>query len=130
MQQAIFMEKYPIFELTIAKSECKFATTAEIIADLIAKVEAHPIAKLIGHFDHYAHTQAIDGEINPEILDAQHIVFCFGTKIPNAQVMAVRPRSIGVTEFADKFVVAFLEPPMPVATEAMIGWVKSLAKSA
>jgi hypothetical protein len=47
----------------------------------------------------------------------------------NAHVMTVRPRSIGVTEFADKFVLAFLEPPMPVATEAMVTWVKSLQKS-
>ena len=130
MKQAVFMEKYPIFELTLAKNECQFANTAEIIAELTAKVEAHPIAKMIGHFDHYAHTQSIEGEINPEIKAAQHIVFCCGTKIPNAQVMAVRPRSIGVTEFADHFVLAFLEPPMPVATEAMIGWVKSLARSA
>lgn len=128
MQQAVFMEKYPIYELTLSKDECKLASTAEIIADLTAKVEAHPIAKMIGHFDHYSHTRAIEGEINPEILNAQHIVFCFGTKIPNAQVMAVRPRSIGVTEFSDRFVIAFLEPPMPVATEAMIGWVKSLQK--
>lgn len=60
------MEKYPIFELTLAKDECRFATTAEIVAELIAKVEAHPIAKMIGHFDHYAHTQSIDGEINPD----------------------------------------------------------------
>ncbi|MCI4411278.1 MAG: hypothetical protein JHC38_06345 [Thiotrichales bacterium] len=129
MQQSIFMEKYPIFELTLTKAECLCATTAEIIQTLTDKINAHPVAKFIAHFDHYAHTKSIEGEINPEIIAAQHVVFCFGTKLPNAHVMTVRPRSIGVTEFADKFVLAFLEPPMPVATEAMVTWVKSLQKS-
>jgi hypothetical protein len=40
--------------------------------------------------------------------------------------MAVRPRSIGVTEYADRFVINFLEPPMPPATEAMEAWVRGL----
>jgi len=128
MQQKVFMEKYPIFELDLPKSECKYTTVAEIVQDLTDKVTQHPIAKFIGHFDHLAHTQSIDGEVNADILAAQHIVFCFGTKLPNAHVMAVRPRSIGVVEFADNFVINFMEPPMPVATEAMIAWVKALQK--
>ena len=86
------------------------------------------MAKFIAHFDHLAHTQSIDGDINPDILSAQHIIFCFGMKLPNASVMAVRPRSIGVVELADAFVINFMEPPMPVATQAMIGWVKALQK--
>jgi hypothetical protein len=48
-------------------------------------------------------------------------------KLPNAAVMSVRPRSIGVTETKDGYVINFLEPPMPVATEAMEKWVKSVA---
>jgi hypothetical protein len=43
--------------------------------------------------------------------------------------MAVRPRSIGVVEKADRFVVPFLEAPMPLANAAMEGWVKALARS-
>ena len=128
MQQKIFMEKYPIFELTLNKDEAQLTTAQEVIAYLKQQVELHPIAKLIGEFDHLAHTQSINGEIADGILAAQHLVFCFGTKLPNAQVMAVRPRSIGVTEFADRLVITFMEPPMPVATEAMTKWVLSLKK--
>jgi hypothetical protein len=128
MQQKQFMDKYPIFELTLEKTECRFNTSGEIFDYLMAQIESHPKAKFIAQFDHLAHTQAIDGEINAEILAAGHVIFCFGTKLPNAQVMAVRPRSIAVTEFADSFVINFMEPPMPVATEAMESWVKALQK--
>jgi hypothetical protein len=128
MQTSIFMEKYPIFELRLPKSDCQYTTCADIIQHLSDSVIQHPMAKLIAHFDHLAHTQSIDGDINPDILSAQHIIFCFGMKLPNASVMAVRPRSIGVVELADAFVINFMEPPMPVATQAMIGWVKALQK--
>jgi hypothetical protein len=128
MQQKQFMDKYPIFELTLSKSECRFDSVGAIIDYLITQVETHPKATFIAQFDHLAHTRQIEGEVNPDILAAGHVIFCFGTKLPNAQVMAVRPRSIGVTEFSDHFVVNFMEPPMPVATEAMESWVKSLQK--
>jgi len=55
------------------------------------------------------------------------IVFCFGTHLPNAQVMAVRPRSIGVVDQGDRFVISFLEAPMPLANNAMDAWVKAIA---
>jgi hypothetical protein len=129
MQQKIFMEKYPIFELTLNKDEAQLTTAQEVIAYLKQQVEAHPLAKVIGEFDHLTHTQSINGEIADGILAAQHLVFCFGTKLPNAQVMAVRPRSIGVTEFTDRLVITFMEPPMPVATETMTKWVLSLKKT-
>ncbi|MFO7808637.1 MAG: hypothetical protein R6V24_04710 [Guyparkeria sp.] len=73
-----------------------------------------------------AHTLDIGGEVAEGILAAGHVVFCFGMKLPNARVMAVRPRSIAVTEFDDHSIVNFLEPPVPVATEAMERWVKAL----
>lgn len=40
--------------------------------------------------------------------------------------MAVRPRSIGVVDLGDRFVVTFMEAPMPPANEAMEAWAKSL----
>jgi len=128
MQQKQFMDKYPIFELTLSKSECRFDSVGAIIDYLITQVETHPKATFIAQFDHLAHTRQIEGEVNPDILAAGHVIFCFGMKLPNAQVMAVRPRSIAVTEFVDRFVINFMEPPMPVATEAMENWVKSLQK--
>lgn len=127
MQKKQFMDAYPIFELTLDKAGSRFAHAADIIAELQANIAAHPIAKFIAIFDHYEHTtQTLKGEVEAGMLDAQNIIFCFGTKIPNAQVLAVRPRSIGVVEYADRFVVSFLEPPMPVATEAMVAWVTAL----
>lgn len=128
MQQKIFKEKYPIFELQFSKEESKFGTVSEILDYLHEQVEAHPKAVNIARFDHYSHTKSIDGEINPEIKDAQNLILCFGVQLPSADPVAVRPRSIGVTDLGDKFVVNFMEAPNPVANDAMEAWVKSLVK--
>ena len=126
MQQTHFNEKYPIYEARIEKSETTATTCSEVLERLKADVAADERTKFIGEFDHVAHTRDIGGDVAEGILAAGHVVFCFGMKLPNARVMAVRPRSIAVTEFDDHFVVNFLEPPVPVATEAMEGWVKAL----
>lgn len=127
MKQSILMERYPIFDLELPKGETTMKNVDDIIAYLHAKVEAHPVAAYIGTFDHFAHTKALpEGKIAPEIVDAKLIVFCFGMAIPNPHVMAVRPRSIAVADLGDKFVLSFMEPPMPVATTAMEAWVKGL----
>ncbi|WP_178860876.1 DUF6858 family protein [Thiomicrorhabdus cannonii] len=128
MQKKMFQEKYPIFELKIAKSDCKYDSVAAILDDLQAKIEAHPKACFIARFDHLSHTQSIEGEINPQIKDAQNIIFCFGFQIPGADPVAVRPRAIGVTDLGDTFVVNFMEAPNPVAQETMQTWVKDLVK--
>jgi hypothetical protein len=60
------------------------------------------------------------------ILDAKNIVFCFGFTIPNPQVLGLRPRSIGVAETDDTFVVSFMEAPMPVANVAMETWAMAI----
>ncbi|MFW6323361.1 MAG: DUF6858 family protein [Guyparkeria sp.] len=126
MEQTHFNEKYPVYEARIDKNETTAKSTAEVIERLKAAVEADERTKFIGTFDHLAHTRDLGGEVADGIIGAAHVVFCFGIKLPNARVMAVRPRSIGVTEFDDHFIVNFLEPPMPMATEAMEGWVKAL----
>lgn len=127
MKQTVLMEKYPVFELELAKSETSFQNVDAIIAHLKEKVDAHPVTTYIATFDHYAHTKSLpDSEIAPAIQDAKVLVFCFGVKLPNPHVLAVRPRSIGVADLGDKFVINFMEPPMPVATQAMEAWVKGL----
>lgn len=128
MKHSIFKDKYPIFTLDIPKSDSKFDSVPAILTFLKAQVDAHAKAAFIATFDHYTHTKSIDGEINPAILDVQNIILCFGMQIPGAEPVAVRPRSIGVTEFADKFVVNFMEAPNPVANDAMTIWVKQLVK--
>lgn len=128
MQQQFFQEKFPIYKLQFSKAESKFATVDEIITQLKSEVEANAHATLIAVFDHYQHTQSIEGEIRADIKDAKNIIFCFGMKIPNPEVLAVRPRSIAVADMGDSFMVTFMEPPMQVATDFMEDWCKALVK--
>ncbi|TVO71211.1 DUF6858 family protein [Sedimenticola selenatireducens] len=127
MKQTLLQEKYPILDLEIPKVETTLDSVGAIIGYLKNCIEAHPVARYIATFDHYDHTASLDdGEIAETILAAQNIVFCFGTKLPSAHVMAVRPRSIGVTEIADRFIISFMEAPMPMANQAMEEWVKTI----
>jgi hypothetical protein len=129
MKQTTLLEKYPVYVLELDKSETEFTTVDAIIAQLKSNVDAHKVAQFIAVFDHYAHTKSLpEGAVAPEIMAAKNIVFCFGLSLPNAEVLAVRPRSIGVVEFAEKFVISFLEAPVPVANAAMESWAKALRR--
>ncbi|MFD2189395.1 DUF6858 family protein [Pistricoccus aurantiacus] len=130
MQHTLFMDKYPTRHLDLPKAETRFASVGEIIGFFRGKVEADPRACLIAEFDHYAHTRSLpEGEIAENIRAAKHLVFCFGLKLPNPLAMAPRPRSIGVCELEDRFVIAFLEAPNPAMNETMGEWVKALVKA-
>lgn len=127
MQYTLFMDQYPTYSLELAKAETAFASVDEIIAALDKKLEADPAACRIAVFDHYAHTRSLpDGEIADNIRAAKHLVFCFGIKLPNPLAMAPRPRSIGVCELDDRFVITFLQAPNPAMNETMQRWVKEL----
>jgi hypothetical protein len=127
MKQTMLQEKYPVFSLDLPKTETKYQNCDEIIAYLKTKVDEHDIATYIADFDHYAHTSSLeDGVLEEGLIAARNIVFCFGIALPKAVMMAVRPRSIGVAEYADHFVISFLEAPMPMANQAMESWAKSL----
>ncbi len=126
MKQTLLQEKYPVFIAEIDKAETTCKTVDDVVAYLKDKIAANPKVHFIGVFDHYAHTQRIQGEINPGIKAAVDVIFCFGIALPNPQVLAVRPRSIGVADMGDKFVVSFMEAPMKPANEAMEAWVKGL----
>ncbi len=129
MKQMILQEKYPIFILDVFKNETKYKSSTEIIEFFKEKINLHPVCKYIAEFDHFSHTQSINGEINPEIKDCKMVIFCFGNKLPNGKIPAVRPRSIGVTEYEDKFEISFLEAPALIANEVMEGWVKELKEN-
>ncbi len=128
MQQKIFKEKYPIFVLEFSKEESKFDSVPAILDFLQAQVEADEKATFIARFDHYSHTKSINGEIGEGIQDAQNLILCFGFQLPSPDPVAVRPRSIGVTDMGDKFVVNFMEAPNPIANDTMEAWVKQLVK--
>ncbi len=127
MTEKLFKEKYPIHTIEILKAEMNLKTMKSIVAYYREKIQSHPIAAYIGIFDHYAHTQSLsDGKISSEIIDAKDIMLCFGKELLHPEALAVRPRSIGVAEMADRFVISFLEAPSSVANEAMQSWTKNL----
>jgi hypothetical protein len=127
MKQTLMQETYPIFSLEVEKSETRFQSTDEIIAFLKQCVEEHRVARYIATFDHYSHTMELeDGQVSSDIHNAKNLIFCFGITLPNPQVMALRPRSIGVVETENSFVLSFMEAPMPVANVAMETWVKAV----
>lgn len=130
MKQVTFKEKYPVFTVEISKEDSRFASVDEIITYFHETILSHPVAVFISTFDHFSHTKNLgdSGEINSEILDAKNIIFCFGKELPNALVLAVRPRSIGVAEFSDKFVISFMETPSPQTTVTIEQWVMSIIK--
>ncbi|MBU1424163.1 MAG: hypothetical protein KKH12_05050 [Gammaproteobacteria bacterium] len=130
MKQTLLHEKYPVLVSEIGKNETACRNVDDVAAYFKAKIAENPRVQFIGVFDHYAHTSNINGEIAPDIRGALDVIFCFGFVLPNPQVLAVRPRSIGVADMGDKFVVSFLEAPMKPANEAMEAWVKGLRKQA
>ena len=133
MKKVLFKEKYPVFTLDILKIKTDFTSVNEIISYFQEKISDHPVAVFISIFDHFTHTKNLEtsgkgGEIHSEILDAKNIVFCFGKELPTPLAMAVRPRSIGVAEFSDKFVISFMETPNPASTDTLKEWVNSVLK--
>jgi hypothetical protein len=130
MKQTLLQEKYPVYTLEVMKDETRYPDIDAIIDYLHNCVDEHPKAQFISTFDHYQHTSKLPGgEIAENIQAAKHLIFCFGTHLPNPQVMAVRPRSIGVVDEGHRFVVSFLEAPMPLANNAMEAWVRALVNA-
>lgn len=130
MEQRIVYERYPIFTLDVPKSETDLSSIDALAQHFRSKIEAHHFARFIAFFDHYDHTQAlVAGEIDPSILDAKNVVFCFGMSIPNPEILALRPRSIGIAELRDRFVISFLETPMPIANAAMERWAHEILRA-
>ena len=126
MTQTNFMDKYPVHSLKIPKDKTNLNNIDEILSYFKNKIIQHPIATFISIFNHYEHTQSIKGEINPEILDAKNILFCFGSAIPNSKILAVRPRSIGVAEYDDFFMIEFMEAPKKEIQELLVIWSKEI----
>ena len=127
MKQISLMDKYPVNELLVAKDKTSFDSVDAIIAYLKGKVDSHPVATYIACFNHYEHTQSLEEKkINPSILDAQNIIFCFGKEIPTPAILAVRPRAIGVVEMSDSFVLTFMDAPNSQLHNVMVSWVKSI----
>jgi len=127
MKAVTVLEKYPVYTIEIDKNKTTFKNIDEIFSYLREKIEAHPIATYIGEFDHYAHTASLEaGEVFGEIKAAKNLLCCFGKVLPKPEVLAVRPRSIGVADMGTHFSISFMEAPNPDANKAMEGWVKGI----
>ena len=130
MKQTLLQEKYPVLVAEISKNETPCKTVNDVVEYLKGRIAENKKVQFFGVFDHYAHTQRIGGEIAAGIQAAVDVIFCFGFALPNPQVLAVRPRSIGVADLGDRFVVSFMEAPMAPANEAMEKWVTELRNKA
>ena len=126
MTQTTFMDKYPINSLEIPKNKTNLNSVDEILDFFKDKIIKHPIATFISTFDHYKHTKSIDGEISEDIKDAKNIIFCFGSAIPNSKILAVRPRSIGVAELEESFMIEFMDAPKESIQELLVLWSEEL----
>jgi len=127
MKRSVSHEKLAICTFELDKSETRFRSVGEIVDYLRACIEAEPLARFIAVFDHYAHTRSLpNGVIAEGIHAAKNLVFCFGITLPDPQALALRPRSIGVCELDDQYVLTFAEAPMPVANLAMERWALSV----
>lgn len=127
MQELQLKDEYPIFKMILKKSETKYSNIDEIFAFIKKEILSHPVATYIGEFDHYAHTSGLkEGSLSKEITDAKNILFCFGKELLVPELLAVRPRAIGVAQMQDHFVISFMKAPNPAANESMQKWVKEL----
>lgn len=127
MKQVLLQEKFPVYTLSINKNETRFSSTQELVDYFKKLIGDHKVARFLTEFDHFNHTKDLDGGVIDEsFIDARNVVFCFGTKLDKPEVMAVRPRSIGITESATGFVISFMEAPMAIANDTMEEWVKSV----
>ncbi|WP_374326302.1 DUF6858 family protein [Azonexus sp.] len=126
MKQTLLNDKYPVFVAEIAKNETTFQSVPALVDYYKAKIAENPKVQFIGIFDHLAHTSKIGGEIMSGLQAAVDVIFCFGFALPNPQVLAVRPRSIGIADLGDKFVISFMEAPMAPANQAMEAWTLAL----
>jgi len=127
LKQTLRQEGYPIYSLELGREETSYRSVDEIVDYFRQRIEAHRYGRFIAVFDHYAHTQALpEGKVGDGIRAAKNVVFCFGITLPDPHALALRPRSVGIAETEQGFLITFMEAPMPLANAAMEHWVKGL----
>lgn len=117
------MDKYPVYKKEILKKDIKFNSVDEFIEALKMKIEADEIAAYIWVFDNFNHTKNIWWEIQDWIIAGKILLFCFWQALLLPEAMAVRPRNIAIAEYADKFIVSFLEAPVDKVNDKKIFWI-------
>jgi hypothetical protein len=127
LRETLLQETFPVYCLELGHDETDYRSVDEIADYFKQCIEAHRCARYIAELDHYAHTRSLpEGRIDKDIRAARNIIFCFGIALPDPHLLATRPRSIGVAETSEGFLVTFMEAPMPVANSAMEDWARGL----
>ncbi len=127
MKHVTIQEQCPVYVEEIGFDETPYQSVDEIIDALRAKIEADPGIVYISTFDHYEYTASLPGgRIAPEIKAAKNLIFCFGPMIPNPYIMALKPRSMGIAQTNEGFVITFSEAPLPIANKVMALWAQEL----
>lgn len=131
LERVVFQAKFPVCLKRYDKTQIRFRTLEELCRYFQERIEQHPFARYIGEFNQYEHTKQLSGGvIDPDILGGRNIIFCFGKKLECPEVLAVRPRSIGICETQSQFVIVFLETPPLSAVETIEKWVYEMAQPA
>jgi hypothetical protein len=130
MKKISLKDKYPVYVETIDKKKTIFKSVDEIISHLKKLIDEHPIASFIAIFDNYTHTLNLkEYVIASNIRDAKNIIYCYGKSLDKIEVTGIRPRSFGIVETDDNFVISFMEAPDPIANDGMIEWTKVIKNS-
>jgi len=130
LKKTLLQQTYPVYLLEIGHGECCFNSVEAIAHHLREEIETNLSAHIIGLFDHFAHTRQLpEGHIAENIHAAVNLVFCYGLTLPEPVQLACRPRSVGICETDEGFVITFLESPMPVVNGVMEAWAESLYKT-
>jgi len=127
MKKIIVKEIYPVYQMEIKKTDLT-KSMWDIVDHFLQKVEKDPIAELIWIFEHCTHTKKLNWPMVEGVVDAKMIVFCFGSKIASIPSLALKPRSFGIVETEDKFIIEFMEAPSEEAVKKMTNWTKELLK--
>ena len=127
MQQALLRDDDPVCTLELEKSKTRHADMDALLAALKARVDAHPAAAYIATLDHESNPGGRAGQnVAADYVASKLMVFSSEVDMPNPGVLVVRPRTVGVTEFADRFVINFVVAPASVGTDPMEDWVRAL----
>jgi hypothetical protein len=126
MKKTIFKDIYPVITFELSKSNINITSIDDFFDYLKIKVKMDIEATYIAIFDHYSHTSKIEGKFMEGLIDAKNFIFCFGTAIPSTKAIALRPKSIGICEFKDKFVIEYIEPPREAAAIKIKNWLEEL----
>jgi len=127
MKKILLKDKYPIYTQTVSKDEVGLKSIDDIVSYYKKLIDAHPITSFIAIFDNYKHTSNLkEHVIAANIKNAKNIIYCYGKSLDKIEVTGIRPRSFGIVETDNEFVVSFMEAPDPIANNEMIEWTEGI----